>query len=95
MKKQKDEIFSTKHHSGLERPAIMVTVFDGSAHTQFRAYHWGKLNGLTFFDLVNDSRVELHNNPPYMIQLPSDGWTFDENHRYRELRKEESLVTLQ
>jgi len=90
MKKSKqDKIWTTQEKEGWERPAVMVTILPG---IQFLAYSWGTIDGHTFFDTVNDSRIELFNNPEFIIHSPSQGHTFDENFRYRELRQKESLI---
>ena len=77
---------------GMERPAVLVTVLDGS-QTMFRAFAWGDVpEAQVAFVLTNSSRVYFYGKTSYMIHFPAEGCTFDEDLKHRPLRREESVI---
>jgi hypothetical protein len=95
MSQQKDKIYTTTQQEGWERPVVLVIVPTGTGNISYLCYSWGTVDGHVFFDLINDNRIEIHGDLPYLIHCPNKGLTFELDGTCRELHREEPLVVVQ
>lgn len=91
----KDNIYTTKQHEGMERAAALFVVITPTGNMSYLAHSWGKINGQSFFDTMDDHHIELHGNFSYILHVPSQGKTFDLNGEARDLQAERQLVVVQ
>lgn len=91
----KDMIYETKHEEGYERPAVLVVVPSAAGNITYLCHKWGLLDGRKFFDPINDTHVEIHGDIPFIIHVPSAGYTMNSDGTCRPLVAVEQHVVLQ
>ena len=88
----KGKRYETKKMDGYEQSAVLLIVPTHSGNFAYLCHAWGIEDGVRFFDTVEENRVLLSENHPFILQCPNIGHTFNLDGTTRELRSDSVLA---
>lgn len=88
MKKQVDNVFSTRQIDGIERAAALIIHNNGNG--KYRCYRWARFQDHWLLELTTGDQVELYGGIT-AVHIPRDGYTFELDGTCRRVMREDSV----
>lgn len=92
---KKFQCYRTNETEGRERPAVLVIITCDATTFSYLCYEWGESERGWFFQTLDNHRIELYGDAPFIVQCPAPGQTFQLDGTARELRERAPVVVLQ